>query len=167
MDPVLSEQRQLRLEGGTAFKRLDPVLAENGVPTMRVDFSERPARVFVPVIVEPVDRAACIGHPDQLRDGIRQGAELTLAGLKCGLRALALGNFFRRDVDADNFARRVAESRGSVSDTEIAALRNAGFDEASVIEIVVNVALNVLTNYVNNVAQTDIDFPKVSAKLAA
>ena len=35
------------------------------------------------------------------------------------------------------------------------------------VEIVVNVALNVLTNYVNNVAQTDIDFPKVSAKLAA
>ena len=65
------------------------------------------------------------------------------------------------------FARRVAESRGRVSDTEIAALRNAGFDEGSVIEIVVNVALNVLTNYVNNVAQTDIDFPKVSAKLAA
>ena len=65
------------------------------------------------------------------------------------------------------FARRVAESRGRVSDTEIAALRNAGFDEAGVIEIVVNVALNVLTNYVNNVAQTDIDFPKVSAKLAA
>jgi uncharacterized peroxidase-related enzyme len=65
------------------------------------------------------------------------------------------------------FARRIAESRGRVSDTEIAALRNAGFDDAGVIEIVVNVALNVLTNYVNNVAQTDIDFPKVSAKLAA
>ena len=74
------------------------------------------------------------------------------------------------DARADaalHFARRVAESRGRVSDTEIAALRNAGFDEANVIEIVVTVALNVLTNYVNNVAQTDIDFPKVSAKLAA
>lgn len=46
-------------------------------------------------------------------------------------------------------------------------LRAAGFDEAGVIEIVVNVALNVLTNYVNNVAQTDVDFPKVGAKLAA
>ena len=65
------------------------------------------------------------------------------------------------------FARSVAESRGRVSDAEIATLRNAGFDEAGVIEIVVNVALNVLTNYVNNVAQTDIDFPRVSAKLAA
>jgi uncharacterized peroxidase-related enzyme len=65
------------------------------------------------------------------------------------------------------FARRVAETRGMVSDADIATLRAADFDEASVIEIVVNVALNVLTNYVNNVAQTDIDFPKVSAKPAA
>lgn len=65
------------------------------------------------------------------------------------------------------FARRVAELRGRVADTDLAALRAAGFDEAGAIEIVVNVALNVLTNYVNNVALTDIDFPKVSAKLAA
>jgi len=46
-------------------------------------------------------------------------------------------------------------------------LRAAGFDEAGIIEIVVNVALNVLTNYVNNVARTDIDFPVVAARLAA
>jgi len=44
------------------------------------------------------------------------------------------------------FALRVAQSRGRVSDADIAALRLAGFDEASVIEIVANVAVNVLTN---------------------
>jgi len=74
------------------------------------------------------------------------------------------------DAQADaalRFARKVAESHGRVSDADLALLRIAGFDDAAVIEIVVNVALNVLTNYVNNVAQTDIDFPKVSAKLAA
>ncbi|MDC8786401.1 carboxymuconolactone decarboxylase family protein [Roseateles koreensis] len=65
------------------------------------------------------------------------------------------------------FARRVAEAHGRVADADLAALRAAGFDEASVIEIVLNVALNVLTNYVNNVALTDIDFPHISAKLAA
>ena len=65
------------------------------------------------------------------------------------------------------FARRVAESRGRIADADLAALRAAGFDEAGTIEIVINVALNVLTNYVNNVAGTDIDFPKVSTKLAA
>jgi uncharacterized peroxidase-related enzyme len=74
------------------------------------------------------------------------------------------------DAQADaalRFARRVAETRGQVSDGDLAALRAAGFDEAGIVEIVVNVALNVLTNYVNNVARTDIDFPVVTAKLAA
>jgi uncharacterized peroxidase-related enzyme len=65
------------------------------------------------------------------------------------------------------FARRVAEARGRVSDADLATLRAADFDEASIIEIVLNVALNVLTNYVNNVAATDIDFPVVTAKAAA
>lgn len=74
------------------------------------------------------------------------------------------------DARADaalRFALRVAESRGRVSDADLAALRAADFDEASIVEIVLTVALNVLTNYVNNVAQTDIDFPVVSAKQAA
>lgn len=62
------------------------------------------------------------------------------------------------------FARRVTELRGRVSDADLSTLRDVGFDEAETIEIVVTVALNVLTNYVNNVAQTDIDFPKVAAK---
>jgi uncharacterized peroxidase-related enzyme len=66
-----------------------------------------------------------------------------------------------------HFARRVAETRGRVSDIDVAALRAAGFDEAGIIEIVASVALNVLTNYVNNVALTDIDFPVVNARLAA
>ena len=71
-------------------------------------------------------------------------------------------------VDAAlRFARRVTESRGRVSDADLAALHAAGFDEASTVEIVVTVALNVLTNYVNNVAQTDIDFPAVTAKALA
>ena len=72
-----------------------------------------------------------------------------------------------RTEAALHFALQVAQSRGHVSDANLAAVRLAGFDEASVLEIVVNVSLNVLTNYVNNVAHTDIDFPKVSAKLAA
>lgn len=63
------------------------------------------------------------------------------------------------------FALCVAQSRGRVNDADIAKLRLAGFDEASLVEIVANVAVNVLTNYINNVAQTDIDFPVVRAKL--
>lgn len=72
-----------------------------------------------------------------------------------------------RTQAALHFALQVLQTRGHVSDAALAAVRLAGFDEASVLEIVVNVSLNVLTNYVNNVAQTDIDFPKVGARLAA
>lgn len=71
-----------------------------------------------------------------------------------------------RTEAALKFAMRVAQSRGQVSDADLASLRLAGFDQAAVLEIVVTVALNVLTNYVNNVAHTDIDFPVVHAKAA-
>lgn len=66
-----------------------------------------------------------------------------------------------------SFAVRVASKRGKVDDQELASLRNAGFDDAGIVEIVLNVALNVLTNYINNVAQTDVDFPKVEFKSVA
>jgi uncharacterized peroxidase-related enzyme len=62
------------------------------------------------------------------------------------------------------FALRVAASRGRVTETEVAQLRGAGFGDGEIVEIVATVALNVLTNYVNNVAQTEIDFPRVNAQ---
>lgn len=74
------------------------------------------------------------------------------------------------DAKADaalRFARRVVESRGQVSDAELAALHASGFGPGEVVEIVLNVALNLLTNYVNNVAATEVDFPKVEPRKAA
>lgn len=65
------------------------------------------------------------------------------------------------------FARKVLEARGKVKDGDIAEVKLAGFSEAQVLEIVAHVGINVLTNYVNNVAQTDIDFPVVLAAQAA
>ncbi len=65
------------------------------------------------------------------------------------------------------FARRVVDLRGQVSDADIATARNAGLGNAQIIEVIAHVSLNVLTNYTNNVALTDIDFPKVDVALAA
>ncbi|WP_422062316.1 carboxymuconolactone decarboxylase family protein [Sphingopyxis sp.] len=65
------------------------------------------------------------------------------------------------------FAGKVLGARGRVTDADIAEVRLAGFSEAQVIEIVATVALNVLTNYINNVADTDIDFPVVRAAQTA
>lgn len=67
------------------------------------------------------------------------------------------------------FAAKVAKQRGKVTDADVSAVKGAGFTDAQVIEIVANVALNVMTNFVNNVAGTDIDFPvvHVASPLAA
>jgi uncharacterized peroxidase-related enzyme len=62
------------------------------------------------------------------------------------------------------FAAKVVKARGHVSDADVAEVRTAGYDDAEVMEIVAHVALNTLTNYVNEVAKTDIDFPVVSAR---
>ena len=62
---------------------------------------------------------------------------------------------------AISFATSVARTRGKVSDADIQAVKAAGFNNAEIIEIVLHVALNTLTNYVNEVAKTVIDFPEV------
>ena len=68
---------------------------------------------------------------------------------------------------AVRFAAKVAQSRGHVSDEDLSAVRLAGYDDGQIVEIVQHVALNVWTNYINEVAQTEIDFPVVSVRDAA
>jgi uncharacterized peroxidase-related enzyme len=67
---------------------------------------------------------------------------------------------------AVRFAVSVTNARGHISDDDLRAVKLAGYDDAQVVEIVLHVALNTWTNYINAVAGTVIDFP-VAAKLAA
>ena len=60
------------------------------------------------------------------------------------------------------FANVVVEKRGRINDDDYQAVINAGYTPGEVGEIVGHVALNVFTNYFNNVAATDIDFPKIT-----
>ena len=68
---------------------------------------------------------------------------------------------------AVRFAAKVARERGHVSDDDVRAVKLAGYNDAEVIEIVLHVALNTWTNYINEVAKTDIDFPVVIVRRAA
>ena len=86
----------------------------------------------------------------KLIDDFAQGCEVTLVG-SGELAALA----------------ESALSGNEVSDADIAAVKAAGYDDAQVVEIVLHVALNTLTNYVNEVAKTEIDFPVVALRSAA
>ena len=65
------------------------------------------------------------------------------------------------------FAAKVARERGRVDDAALDTVRQAGFSDAQLVEIIANVALNVFTNFLNNAAETDIDFPLVQAASGA
>ena len=67
---------------------------------------------------------------------------------------------------AVRFAVKVAQSRGHVSEADVQAVKAAGYTDAQVIEIVLHVALNTLTNYINETLKTEIDFPVVTANAA-
>jgi uncharacterized peroxidase-related enzyme len=60
------------------------------------------------------------------------------------------------------FARKLVDSQGRVNDDDVQDVRAAGFDDGAIAEVVANVALSIFTNYFNNVAGTDIDFPRAA-----
>jgi len=68
---------------------------------------------------------------------------------------------------AVRFAASVLKEKGHVSDDDLKKIKMAGYNEAQIIEIVQHVALNTWTNYINCVADTDIDFTVVTVRKAA
>lgn len=97
----------------------------------------------------------------------------TAIGKMVGLSGEAISSA-RRGHSADaksdaalKFARKVIVNRGQVSEADIKALKDTGFSEGEIGEIVANVALNIFTNYFNEIAETEIDFPKVQVGTAA
>ena len=107
---------------------------------------------------------------EMLRDEIAQarsaGLSWTAIGKMIGLTAEQIGDS-RRGTAVDpktetliRFARKVVDTRGHVQAGDLNEVREAGFDDGAIAEVVAHVALNVLTNYFNNVAQTDLDFPR-------
>ena len=67
----------------------------------------------------------------------------------------------KRDA-AVQFARKVIETRGNVTDADFNAVRDAGYTDANIMEIVALVAMFSLTNFINNVFDPEKDFPAVA-----
>ncbi|MBL8438886.1 MAG: peroxidase-related enzyme [Zoogloeaceae bacterium] len=65
------------------------------------------------------------------------------------------------------FAVQVTRQRGRVTAGDVEAVRAAGYDDAQIVEIVLHVALNTWTNYINLVGGTALDFPAARALQAA
>jgi uncharacterized peroxidase-related enzyme len=92
----------------------------------------------------------------------------SVLGKGAGLSESDLGQ--AREAKADDprlaatlaFAKAITHKRGHVDDQEIAAVRRAGLSDAEIVDVVANVALTTFTNYLNEVAKTEIDFPIVT-----
>jgi len=68
---------------------------------------------------------------------------------------------------AVRFAATIARQRGQVNDADLSAVKHAGYSDAQILEIIMHIAINTFTNYVNEVLGTEIDFPIVEARKAA
>lgn len=65
-----------------------------------------------------------------------------------------------------NLARNIVVQRGELSEAEFQAARSAKLTDAEIVETVANVSLNILTNYLNHVAKTVVDFPEVKTEVS-
>lgn len=97
----------------------------------------------------------------------------TALGRKAGLGADDLAAAQRGESGdaktraALQFALKLVDERGQVADADVAAVRDAGFSDEEIVEILAHVALNLFTNYVNIAFDVPVDFPAVKLRRAA
>jgi uncharacterized peroxidase-related enzyme len=96
----------------------------------------------------------------------------TALGRRAGLtrEALAAAQAGRSDdprtAELLRFALKLVEERGHVSAHDVQALRDQGWDDEHLVELIALVALNLFTNYVNVALGTPVDFPAVRFAVA-
>ncbi|WP_275001565.1 carboxymuconolactone decarboxylase family protein [Promicromonospora iranensis] len=65
------------------------------------------------------------------------------------------------------FALQVVEHRGQVTDQDVQAVRDQGWGDEHIVEVIAQVALNLFTNYVNIALAVPVDFPAVALRRAS
>ena len=121
-----------------------------------------PARLGEQIAVAVADRNACeyclAAH--------------TMLGRKAGASAEEMAaaqageSADPKTAAALRFALKVVNDRAQVTDADVQSLREAGFDDGAIVEILAHVALNLFTNYVNVALAVPVDFPGVKLRPA-
>jgi len=60
-----------------------------------------------------------------------------------------------------DFTQLMLEKKGNLNEEDIAQFLHAGYSEASVVEVIAQVAKNFFNNYTNHIAKIPVDFPAV------
>jgi uncharacterized peroxidase-related enzyme len=161
-----------------AQKLLDGVKAKLGkVPNIFQTFAHSPA-----VLESYLNFSGALGK-SSISAALREQIALTVAGANqcdyCASAHTAIGKSLKID-DAEltqnlsgkasdkkvqaalTFVRKSVDQRGKVGDADVQALRDAGYDDAAIVEIVATIAINLFTNYFNHIVGTEVDFPAIS-----
>jgi uncharacterized peroxidase-related enzyme len=168
---------------GKAKELLDAVKAKLGLtPNMMKTMAQSPA-----VLEAYLNFSGALGG-GKLNARLREQIALISAEINgCGYCAsahTAIGKMVglgedaisaARDGNADDaktdaalkFVRTVIVNRGEIPDADLQAVKGAGFSDGEIVEIVANIGLNIFTNHFNEIAETDIDFPRVQLGLTA
>lgn len=163
---------------GQTKRLLDGVAAQLGsVPNIFKTFAQSPA-----VLAGYLSFSGALTR-GKLDAGLREQIALTVAGANGCDYCASAHSFLAKaaGVDSDEvvrnlqgeaddprtgaalqFAQALVVKRAQMTDSELEAVRSAGFSDEEVVEIIANVAANLFTNYFNHIAGTDIDFPPVT-----
>lgn len=171
--PIESEQT-----GDSAQKLLDTVKRQLGlVPNIFKTLAQSPAALDA-YMKQTAALAAGTLSP-QLREQIALvtagkntcdycASAHTLLGKGAGVEEAELASNLKAQSSnatvqaALSFAAAIVDKQGRVSDSELAAVREAGYSDGQIVEIVAVTCMNIFTNYFNHIADTEIDFPLVS-----
>lgn len=107
----------------------------------------------------------------------RNGCEYCLAahtalGLKAGVGSDELTAAQEGESDDPRtaallgFALKLVDRRGQVTAEDVQAVRDQGWDDEHLVEVIGQVALNVFTNYLNIALAVPVDFPAVPLRRA-
>ncbi|MCC7304831.1 MAG: peroxidase-related enzyme [Alphaproteobacteria bacterium] len=168
---------------GKAKEYLDGIQAKLGAtPNIFKTFAHSPA-----VGEFYANGSAALGK-STLSAGLREQLALTVAGANacnyCASAHTAIGkklgvaedelpiNLTAQSKDkktqaALTFAKKMVDTKANLSDSDVKAVKDAGYTDAEVLEIIAVVAFNIFTNYFNHIVDTEVDFPKVEAKKLA
>jgi uncharacterized peroxidase-related enzyme len=72
-----------------------------------------------------------------------------------------------RNTAALQFASELVAKRGRATEADVETVRRAGFTDGEITEIIAHVALKIFTNYFNNTAGVEVDFPKIALRQSA
>lgn len=95
----------------------------------------------------------------------------TAVGKMMGLDQAALDASRRGDAETQfesavlKLAIKLVQTRGNLIHSDLVDARQGGLADRDILETVAHVAMNIFSNYLNHVADPEIDFPQVDPKI--